>query len=151
VKAVILAGGFGSRLSDETAVRPEPMVEIGGKPMLWHTTKIYATHGIEDFVICLGTSVRPTTTTAPSAGSCDELTSFGRGDYAGRSTEAVSHTRRATSSTTPLARLRWRPQLGLEAALEATVAWYRQLRDGADMRAATLAQIEMFQCADTSP
>jgi glucose-1-phosphate cytidylyltransferase len=54
VKAVILAGGLGSRLSEETAVRPKPMVEIGGKPMLWHIMKIYASHGIEDFVICLG-------------------------------------------------------------------------------------------------
>jgi len=54
VKAVILAGGVGSRLSEETAVRPKPMVEIGGKPMLWHIMKIYAAHGIEDFVICLG-------------------------------------------------------------------------------------------------
>jgi glucose-1-phosphate cytidylyltransferase len=54
VKVVILAGGVGSRLSEETAVRPKPMVEIGGKPMLWHIMKIYAAHGIEDFVICLG-------------------------------------------------------------------------------------------------
>jgi glucose-1-phosphate cytidylyltransferase len=54
VKAVILAGGLGSRLSEETTVRPKPMVEIGGKPMLWHIMKIYAAHGIEDFVICLG-------------------------------------------------------------------------------------------------
>ena len=54
MKAVILAGGFGSRLSEETALRPKPMVEIGGKPMLWHVMKIYAAHGIEDFVICLG-------------------------------------------------------------------------------------------------
>ncbi len=54
MKAVILAGGFGSRLSEETAVRPKPMVEIGGKPMLWHIMKLYAAHGIEDFVICLG-------------------------------------------------------------------------------------------------
>ena len=54
MKAVILAGGFGSRLSEETAVRPKPMIEIGGKPMLWHIMKIYAAHGIEDFVICLG-------------------------------------------------------------------------------------------------
>jgi glucose-1-phosphate cytidylyltransferase len=54
MKAVILAGGFGSRLSEETALRPKPMVEIGGKPMLWHIMKIYAAHGIEDFVICLG-------------------------------------------------------------------------------------------------
>jgi glucose-1-phosphate cytidylyltransferase len=54
VKAVILAGGFGSRLSEETAARPKPMVEIGGKPILWHIMKIYAAHGIEDFVICLG-------------------------------------------------------------------------------------------------
>jgi glucose-1-phosphate cytidylyltransferase len=54
VKAVILAGGFGSRLSEETAVRPKPMVEIGGKPMLWHIMKIYAAHGIDEFVICLG-------------------------------------------------------------------------------------------------
>jgi glucose-1-phosphate cytidylyltransferase len=54
VKAVILAGGFGSRLSEETAVRPKPMVEIGGKPILWHIMKIYAAHGINEFVICLG-------------------------------------------------------------------------------------------------
>jgi glucose-1-phosphate cytidylyltransferase len=54
VKLVILAGGLGSRLSEETAVRPKPMVDIGGKPMLWHIMKIYAAHGVEDFVICLG-------------------------------------------------------------------------------------------------
>jgi glucose-1-phosphate cytidylyltransferase len=54
MKAVILAGGLGSRLSEETAVRPKPMVEIGGKPILWHIMKIYAAHGVEEFVICLG-------------------------------------------------------------------------------------------------
>jgi glucose-1-phosphate cytidylyltransferase len=54
MKAVILAGGLGSRLSEETAARPKPMVEIGGKPILWHIMKIYASHGIEEFVICLG-------------------------------------------------------------------------------------------------
>jgi glucose-1-phosphate cytidylyltransferase len=54
MKAVILAGGLGSRLSEETALRPKPMVEIGGKPMLWHIMKIYSAHGIDDFVICLG-------------------------------------------------------------------------------------------------
>ena len=51
---MILAGGLGSRLSEETVVRPKPMVEIGGKPILWHIMKIYAAHGIEEFVICLG-------------------------------------------------------------------------------------------------
>ena len=54
MKAVILAGGLGSRLSEETVQRPKPMVEIGGKPILWHIMKIYARYGIEDFVICLG-------------------------------------------------------------------------------------------------
>jgi glucose-1-phosphate cytidylyltransferase len=54
VKAVILAGGLGSRLSEETSVRPKPMVEIGGKPILWHIMKIYAAHGIDEFVVCLG-------------------------------------------------------------------------------------------------
>jgi glucose-1-phosphate cytidylyltransferase len=54
MKTVILAGGLGSRLSEETAVRPKPMVEIGGKPMLWHIMKIYASHGITEFVVCLG-------------------------------------------------------------------------------------------------
>jgi glucose-1-phosphate cytidylyltransferase len=54
VKAVILAGGQGSRLSEETTARPKPMVEIGGKPILWHIMKIYAAHGVEDFVVCLG-------------------------------------------------------------------------------------------------
>jgi glucose-1-phosphate cytidylyltransferase len=54
MKAVILAGGLGSRLSEETTTRPKPMVEIGGKPMLWHIMKLYASHGVQDFVICLG-------------------------------------------------------------------------------------------------
>ncbi|MDE2490768.1 MAG: glucose-1-phosphate cytidylyltransferase [Elusimicrobia bacterium] len=54
MQAVILAGGLGTRLSEETALRPKPMVEIGGKPILWHILKIYSHHGINDFVICLG-------------------------------------------------------------------------------------------------
>ena len=54
MKAVILAGGLGTRLSEETAVRPKPMVEIGGHPILWHIMKIYSYHGINDFVICCG-------------------------------------------------------------------------------------------------
>jgi glucose-1-phosphate cytidylyltransferase len=54
MKAVILAGGLGTRLMEETVVRPKPMVEIGGRPLLWHIMKIYATHGIADFVVCLG-------------------------------------------------------------------------------------------------
>jgi glucose-1-phosphate cytidylyltransferase len=54
VKAVILAGGLGSRLSEETTLKPKPMVEIGGMPILWHIMKIYAAHGIEEFVVCLG-------------------------------------------------------------------------------------------------
>jgi glucose-1-phosphate cytidylyltransferase len=54
MKAVILAGGFGTRISEETGVRPKPMVEIGEKPILWHIMKIYSAHGINDFVICLG-------------------------------------------------------------------------------------------------
>jgi glucose-1-phosphate cytidylyltransferase len=54
MKAVILAGGLGSRLSEETTLRPKPMVEIGGKPILWHIMKIYSAHGINEFVICLG-------------------------------------------------------------------------------------------------
>ncbi len=54
MKAVILAGGLGTRISEETAVRPKPMVEIGGKPILWHIMKTYAAHGINDFIICCG-------------------------------------------------------------------------------------------------
>jgi len=54
MKAVILAGGVGTRLSEETAVRPKPMVEIGGQPILWHIMKIYSSHGINDFIICCG-------------------------------------------------------------------------------------------------
>jgi glucose-1-phosphate cytidylyltransferase len=54
VKAVILAGGMGSRISEETVVRPKPMVEIGGKPLLWHIMKSYSMHGITEFVVCLG-------------------------------------------------------------------------------------------------
>jgi glucose-1-phosphate cytidylyltransferase len=54
MKSVILAGGFGTRISEESSVRPKPMVEIGGKPILWHIMKIYSAHGIDDFVVCLG-------------------------------------------------------------------------------------------------
>lgn len=54
MKAVILAGGLGTRLSEETTTRPKPMVEIGGQPILWHIMKIYSCHGISDFVLCLG-------------------------------------------------------------------------------------------------
>lgn len=54
MKAVILAGGMGTRLSEETGTRPKPMVEIGGKPILWHILKIYSKHGVNDFIICCG-------------------------------------------------------------------------------------------------
>lgn len=54
MKAVILAGGLGTRISEETTLKPKPMVEIGGKPILWHIMKIYSSHGINDFVICCG-------------------------------------------------------------------------------------------------
>lgn len=54
MKAVILAGGFGSRLSEETQVKPKPMVEIGGRPILWHIMKLYSFHGISDFIVCCG-------------------------------------------------------------------------------------------------
>lgn len=54
MKAVLLAGGLGTRLSEETSVRPKPMVEIGGMPILWHIMKMYSAHGINDFVICSG-------------------------------------------------------------------------------------------------
>jgi glucose-1-phosphate cytidylyltransferase len=54
VKAVILAGGLGTRISEETHLKPKPMIEVGGKPILWHIMKIYSAHGINDFIICLG-------------------------------------------------------------------------------------------------
>ncbi|HSW70210.1 MAG TPA: glucose-1-phosphate cytidylyltransferase [Gammaproteobacteria bacterium] len=54
MKAVILAGGMGTRISEETLYRPKPMIEIGGKPILWHIMKIYSAHNINDFIICLG-------------------------------------------------------------------------------------------------
>lgn len=54
MKAVILAGGFGTRISEETDKKPKPMIEIGGKPILWHIMKIYSAHGITDFIVCLG-------------------------------------------------------------------------------------------------
>ena len=54
MKAVILAGGYGTRLSEETAVRPKPMVEIGGRPIIWHIMRSYAAHGIDDFIVCCG-------------------------------------------------------------------------------------------------
>jgi glucose-1-phosphate cytidylyltransferase len=54
VKAVILAGGLGTRLAEETSVRPKPMVEIGGMPILWHIMKLYSAHGVDEFIVCLG-------------------------------------------------------------------------------------------------
>ncbi len=54
MKAVILAGGLGTRFAEETSLRPKPMIEVGGRPILWHIMKIYAAHGVKDFVICCG-------------------------------------------------------------------------------------------------
>jgi len=54
MKAIILAGGLGTRISEETALRPKPMIEIGGRPILWHIMKMYSAHGINDFVVCCG-------------------------------------------------------------------------------------------------
>ena len=54
MKAVILAGGLGTRCSEETGSKPKPMIEIGGKPILWHIMKMYSSHGISEFVICCG-------------------------------------------------------------------------------------------------
>src|SRR5437868_616058 len=54
MKAIILAGGLGTRISEETQLKPKPMVEIGDRPILWHIMKIYSAHGINDFVICCG-------------------------------------------------------------------------------------------------
>ncbi len=69
MKAVILAGGLGTRLREETEFRPKPMVEIGGRPILWHIMKTLSTQGINDFVICLGYKgdfMRPAPMTSPS-------------------------------------------------------------------------------------
>ncbi len=54
MKAVILAGGMGTRISEESQLRPKPMIEIGGRPILWHIMKTYSHYGIDDFIICLG-------------------------------------------------------------------------------------------------
>jgi glucose-1-phosphate cytidylyltransferase len=54
MKVVLLAGGFGTRISEESHLRPKPMIEIGGMPILWHIMKIYASHGITDFIVCCG-------------------------------------------------------------------------------------------------
>ena len=54
MKVVLLAGGLGTRLSEETDIRPKPMVEIGGMPIIWHIMKIYSSYGFNDFIICLG-------------------------------------------------------------------------------------------------
>ena len=54
MKTIILAGGFGTRISEESHLKPKPMIEIGGMPMLWHIMKIYSHYGFNDFVVCLG-------------------------------------------------------------------------------------------------
>ena len=54
MKVILLAGGYGTRISEETQARPKPMIEIGGKPILWHIMKMYSHHGLSDFIICLG-------------------------------------------------------------------------------------------------
>ena len=54
MKVVLLAGGLGTRISEETTIKPKPMIEIGGKPIIWHIMKIYAQHGFNEFVVCLG-------------------------------------------------------------------------------------------------
>ena len=54
MKCVILAGGLGTRISEESAIKPKPMIEIGGKPILWHIMKLYSAHGVNEFIVCLG-------------------------------------------------------------------------------------------------
>ena len=54
MKAVILAGGLGTRISEETVLKPKPMIEIGGKPIIWHIMKMYSAHGVNEFIICCG-------------------------------------------------------------------------------------------------
>jgi glucose-1-phosphate cytidylyltransferase len=54
MKAVILAGGLGTRISEETIIKPKPMIDVGGKPILWHIMKIYSYHGVNEFIICCG-------------------------------------------------------------------------------------------------
>ncbi|RBH47326.1 glucose-1-phosphate cytidylyltransferase, partial [Pseudomonas sp. MWU13-2860] len=54
MKAVILAGGLGTRISEESHLKPKPMINVGGRPILWHIMKIFSAHGINDFIICLG-------------------------------------------------------------------------------------------------
>src|SRR6266436_3709625 len=54
MKCVILAGGLGTRISEESHLKPKPMIEIGGKPIIWHIMKIYSAHGIDEFIVCLG-------------------------------------------------------------------------------------------------
>ena len=83
MKVVILAGGLGTRLAEETEVRPKPMVEIGGRPILWHILKIYYHHGFNEFVIALGykgehikrysSSTAPTTATSPSTSTAAQV------------------------------------------------------------------------------
>jgi len=62
MKCVILAGGYGTRISEESHLKPKPMIEIGGRPILWHVMKFYSAHGINDFVICLGYKGEPRST-----------------------------------------------------------------------------------------
>lgn len=69
MKAVILAGGLGTRISEETVNRPKPMVNIGGRPILWHIMKSYSSHGIHDFVICCGYMAMSSRNTSPITSS----------------------------------------------------------------------------------
>ena len=70
MKAVILAGGLGSRLSEETESKPKPMVEVGGRPILWHIMKIYSHYGINDFIVCLAWAWKLQSPAATMAGAC---------------------------------------------------------------------------------
>lgn len=97
MKAVILAGGLGSRLAEETGSRPKPMVEIGGKPILWHIMSIYAAQGIDDFIVCLGykgNMVRDFFSQRPPAGAGGwriELTDTGEQTMTGGRLKRIRH------------------------------------------------------------
>ena len=75
MKVVILAGGLGTRLSEETDAKPKPMVSIGGKPILWHIMKIYSAHGINEFIICLNPSISSSSIKLKISGLTDIRTS----------------------------------------------------------------------------
>jgi hypothetical protein len=156
MKAVILAGRLGTRLSKETSLEPKPMVEIGGKPILWQILKMYSSHGINDFVICCGYkglagayNFGPPTQEAYKVCDVIELARTAYSNSTVQYGDGTEGPHEAGWLALEIAKARqtlgFEPRLSLVNAVQRTMTWYRSQHSGFDARKLCENDIAMYE------